>query len=181
MVREKPIYMLDMAIPRNIDNQIGMLNNYHLYNIDVLKEMSAQNAASRLALRDHAEEIIENYVSDYKRWLDHSEEDNVIESLNQSVDDILDYHLKYLFQRIKANEREQKIITRTMQAALKKAVRNPIIALKILTTRKNAPTIPRFWKNCSSWTRGNQNDTSIVHRRNRLARFGHRRRRDRIS
>ena len=130
MVREKPIYMLDMAIPRNIDNQIGMLNNYHLYNIDVLKEMSAQNAASRLALRDHAEEIIENYVSDYKRWLDHSEEDNVIESLNQSVDDILDYHLKYLFQRIKANEREQKIITRTMQAALKKAVRNPIIALK---------------------------------------------------
>ena len=92
--------------------------------------MSAQNAASRLALRDHAEEIIENYVSDYKRWLDHSEEDNVIESLNQSVDDILDYHLKYLFQRIKANEREQKIITRTMQAALKKAVRNPIIALK---------------------------------------------------
>ncbi len=130
VMREKPIYMLDMSIPRNIDNAIEGMENYYVYNIDVLKEMSARNAASRLALRDSAEEIIGNYFIEYKHWLEHLDEDNVIESLNQSVDDILDDHLKYLFQRIKANEREQKIITRTMQAALKKAVRNPIIALK---------------------------------------------------
>ena len=128
--RDKPLYMLDMAIPRNIDQNIGELPQYHLYNVDVLKEMSAKNAASREALRESAGQIIENYLAEYLHWLAHMEEDGVIESLNQSVDDILDYHLKYLFQRIEANDRERAIITRTMQAALKKAVRNPIIALK---------------------------------------------------
>ena len=57
--RKKPLYMLDMAIPRNIDTAIGNLENYHLYNIDVLKEMSARNEESRKALTEKAETIIE--------------------------------------------------------------------------------------------------------------------------
>ncbi|MEG1479358.1 MAG: glutamyl-tRNA reductase, partial [Clostridiales bacterium] len=63
-------------------------------------------------------------------------QDPIIESLNQSVDDILDDHLAYLFKRIKANDREQKIISRTMQSALKKAVRNPIVALKTIEDKE---------------------------------------------
>ena len=128
--RKKPLYMLDMAIPRNIDTAIGNLENYHLYNIDVLKEMSARNEESRKALTEKAETIIERATEEFLVWLKRTAQDPIIESLNRSVDDILEDHLQYLFKKITVNNRERTIITRTMEAALKKAVRNPIIALK---------------------------------------------------
>ena len=128
--RKRPLYMLDMAIPRNIDTAIGNLENYHLYNIDVLKEMSARNEESRRALTEKAETIIERATEEFLVWLKRTAQDPIIESLNRSVDDILEDHLQYLFKKITVNNRERTIITRTMEAALKKAVRNPIIALK---------------------------------------------------
>ena len=128
--RKKPLYMLDMAIPRNIDTAIGDMENYHLYNIDVLKEMSARNEESRRALTEKAETIIERATEEFLVWLKRTAQDPIIESLNLSVDDILEDHLQYLFKKITVNNRERTIITRTMEAALKKAVRNPIIALK---------------------------------------------------
>ena len=128
--RKKPLYMLDMAIPRNIDTAIDNLENYHLYNIDVLKEMSARNEESRKALTEKAETIIERATEEFLVWLKRTAQDPIIESLNRSVDDILEDHLQYLFKKITVNNRERTIITRTMEAALKKAVRNPIIALK---------------------------------------------------
>lgn len=128
--RKKPLYMLDMAIPRNIDTAIGDMENYHLYNIDVLKEMSARNEESRRALTEKAETIIERATEEFLVWLKRTAQDPIIESLNRSVDDILEDHLQYLFKKITVNNRERTIITRTMEAALKKAVRNPIIALK---------------------------------------------------
>ncbi|MGN0962128.1 MAG: glutamyl-tRNA reductase, partial [Clostridia bacterium] len=104
--------------------------NYHLYNIDVLKEMSARNEESRRALTEKAETIIERATEEFLVWLKRTAQDPIIESLNRSVDDILEDHLQYLFKKITVNNRERTIITRTMEAALKKAVRNPIIALK---------------------------------------------------
>lgn len=128
--RTTPIYMLDMAIPRNIDIKIDQLENYHLYNIDALKEISERNKESREALKLKAQSIINEYVDEYIKWVRKSAQDPIIESLNQSVDDILSDHLTYLFRRIEVNDREKTIISRTMQSALKKAVRNPIVALK---------------------------------------------------
>lgn len=134
--REKPIYLLDMAIPRNIETTLTEKENYHLFNIDVLKEMSAKNEASRKALTVKAEDIINSAIDEYIHWLRFSSQDNIIESLNQSVDEILNDHLEYLFKRIDTTEREQKIISRTMQSALKKAVRNPIVALKTIQDKE---------------------------------------------
>lgn len=128
--RERPLYLLDMAIPRDVDEGIDELDNYHVANIDVLKELAQRNEASRRSLTVQAEAVIDRYLADFADWLARSEQDLVIKSLNQTVDEIAEEHLKYLFQKIDANERERKIISRTMQTALRKAVLNPIISLK---------------------------------------------------
>lgn len=135
-VRTKPLYMLDMAIPRNIDTAIGNLENYFLYNIDALKEMAAKNREARENLKEQAQYIIDQAIDEYIKWVRKSAQDPIIESLNQSVDEILADHLTYLFRRVKVNEREKTIISRTMQSALKKAVRNPIVALKSIEDRE---------------------------------------------
>ena len=128
--RERPLYLLDMAIPRNIDEGLNELPNYQVANIDVLKSVAARNEASRRRLTAQAEQLIDGYLAEFEAWLARSEQDGVIKSLNQSVDEIAAEHLKYLFQKIEVTERERTIISRTMQSALRKAVRNPIISLK---------------------------------------------------
>ena len=130
--RCRPLYLLDMSIPRNIDEGLNELPNYHVANIDVLQKLAERNAASRLLLTEQAEALISSYAADFQRWLELSEQDSVIKTLNQSVDEIAEEHLKYLFQKIEVSERERKIISRTMQSALRKAVRNPILSLKTM-------------------------------------------------
>lgn len=130
--RSQPLYLLDMSIPRNIDEALNELPNYHVANIDVLQKLAERNAASRRQLTEQAEELISRYTADFKRWQELSGQDEVIKTLNQSVDEIAEEHLKYLFQKIEVSERERKIISRTMQSALRKAVRNPIISLKTM-------------------------------------------------
>ena len=95
-----------------------------------MKDLSARNEASRRRLTLQAEQLIDRYIEDFDVWLARSGQDGVIKSLNQSVDEIAAEHLKYLFQKIDVTERERTIISRTMQSALRKAVRNPIISLK---------------------------------------------------
>lgn len=121
-----------MSIPRNIDEGLNELPNYQVANIDVLQKLAERNAASRRLLTEQAEELISRYTADFQRWLELSEQDEVIKTLNQSVDEIAEEHLKYLFQKIEVSERERTIISRTMQSALRKAVRNPIISLKTM-------------------------------------------------
>ena len=130
--RSRPLYLLDMSIPRNIDEGLNELPNYQVANIDVLQKLAERNAASRRLLTEQAEELINRYTADFQRWLELSEQDEVIKTLNQSVDEIAEEHLKYLFQKIEVSERERTIISRTMQSALRKAVRNPIISLKTM-------------------------------------------------
>ena len=98
----------------------------------MLQKLAERNAANRRQLTEQAAELINRYTADFQRWLELSEQDEVIKTLNQSVDEIAEEHLKYLFQKIEVSERERTIISRTMQSALRKAVRNPIISLKTM-------------------------------------------------
>lgn len=130
VTREKPLYLLDMSIPRNIECSVGDLPQYHLYNVDALTLTANENMEARKELCKTGETIIDRYVDGYFDWLSRLKEDEVIESLHQSVDRIMENHLGYLFGKIDVNEKEKSIISRTMQAAMKKALMNPIISLK---------------------------------------------------
>ena len=134
--REKPLYLLDMSIPRNIDQGIGGLPQYHLFNIDALTEIANENMAARRELCGDAEAIIVGYVEEFFLWLGRLKEDEIIESLNQSVDLIMENHLDYLFSKIAVNDKEKSIISRTMRAAMKKALMNPIVTLKSMEDKE---------------------------------------------
>lgn len=128
--RERPLYLLDMSIPRNIESCIGELPQCYLYNVDDLTLIANENIAARQELSKAGEKIIDTYVEEFFEWLGHLKEDEVIESLNQSVDRIMENHLGYLFAKIDVNEKEKSIISRTMQAAMRKALMTPIVSLK---------------------------------------------------
>ena len=66
--RDKPIFLIDIALPRNVDPQVGELAGAYLYNLDDLEEVVAHNRAARAGELPRVEEIIENELAGWLEW-----------------------------------------------------------------------------------------------------------------
>ncbi|MEG1500583.1 MAG: hypothetical protein RR396_01355, partial [Clostridiales bacterium] len=130
--RQKPIYILDMSLPRNVDTTIGQMDDCYLYDIDVFRHIAENNEQERLLLSRKAGVLIEQNLNQLGNWLETLGAQDIIRGLNESLEGIMDQHLAYLFQKIQPTEREKKIISRTFESAMKRLLRDPIIGLKTI-------------------------------------------------
>ncbi|HSV97320.1 MAG TPA: glutamyl-tRNA reductase [Spirochaetota bacterium] len=63
-----PIFLIDIAVPRNVDPEVGKLNNVFLYNIDDLKSISDENLKHRLGDLDTAKGFIRLDADEFYEW-----------------------------------------------------------------------------------------------------------------
>ena len=127
---DKKIYIMDIALPRDIDTKLKELNFVELYDIDDLKEIHDKNDIKRNELAQKAQEIIKIKIDEFTEWLDLTFIDPTIQSLNSKCIEIKEDTLEYIFRKIDLNQREQKIIDKMLGSALKRVIREPIINLK---------------------------------------------------
>lgn len=67
--KHKPIFMVDMAVPRDIEAEVGELDDVYLYSVDDLREVIEDNLRSRQAAAAQAEEIISAQVEQFMNWV----------------------------------------------------------------------------------------------------------------
>ncbi|MFO1371958.1 MAG: glutamyl-tRNA reductase [Candidatus Competibacteraceae bacterium] len=67
--RRRPILMVDLAVPRDIDPAVADLDDVYLYTVDDLKDIIQENLRSRQAAAQQAEEIIATQVEHFMAWL----------------------------------------------------------------------------------------------------------------
>ncbi|MDB8794761.1 glutamyl-tRNA reductase [Romboutsia sp. 1001216sp1] len=127
---ERKIYMMDIALPRDIDPDINKLENVELYDIDDLKQIHDKNDQKRKELANIGLGMINESIDEFVEWLDSTNIDPTIESLNERCDEIREDTLDYIFRKINLDNREKKIIEKMMTSALKRLIREPIINLK---------------------------------------------------
>lgn len=126
----KKIYIMDIALPRDIDTKLKELDYVELYDIDDLKEIHDKNDIKRNELAQKAQEIIKIKIDEFTEWLDLTFIDPTIQSLNSKCIEIKEDTLEYIFRKIDLNQREKKIIDKMLGSALKRVIREPIINLK---------------------------------------------------
>ncbi|MGH8529818.1 MAG: glutamyl-tRNA reductase [Nevskiales bacterium] len=68
--RHKPVFMLDLAVPRDIEAAVGKLEDIYLYTVDDLKDVIQDNLRSREAAARDAEGMIEARSEAFMRWLE---------------------------------------------------------------------------------------------------------------
>lgn len=127
---DKKIYIMDIALPRDIDTKLKELDYVELYDIDDLKEIHDQNDTKRNELAQKAQEIIKIKIEEFTEWLDLTFIDPTIQSLNSKCIEIKEDTLEYIFRKVDLNQREKKIIDKMLGSALKRVIREPIINLK---------------------------------------------------
>ena len=69
----KPICMIDVAMPRDIEPEVSSLSNIYLYCIDDLKKIVAENKKHRLTAAEQAKIIVENQVVEFMAWWESQE------------------------------------------------------------------------------------------------------------
>ncbi len=79
--RHRPMFMVDLAVPRDIEPEVGSLADVYLYTVDDLSALVQSAGARRQAAVERAEVIIESGVQGFVRWLDQRDAVPLIQSL----------------------------------------------------------------------------------------------------
>jgi glutamyl-tRNA reductase len=82
--RHKPMFMVDLAVPRDIEPEIGRLDDIFLYTVDDLGTVVQTGVESRQAAVSQAEAIIETRVQSFMHWIDSRAVVPVIQDLHES-------------------------------------------------------------------------------------------------
>jgi len=130
--RKKSVFLLDLAMPRDINEDVLEIKGTQLFNIDSLKKVSFENEEKRKKLALKIEEILKEKIKDFQLWMVSTKVDSAIESLNELREQVEKETLAYLDDKIKFNSREKNIMEKMMGSALKRMIRKPIIRLKEL-------------------------------------------------
>ncbi|AFI83348.1 glutamyl-tRNA reductase [Methylophaga nitratireducenticrescens] len=67
--KRKPIFMVDIAVPRDIEAEVGQLEDIYLYTVDDLHDIIEENLQSRRDAAKQAEEIIDTQADHFAGWM----------------------------------------------------------------------------------------------------------------
>jgi glutamyl-tRNA reductase len=67
--RRKPMVMVDLAVPRDVDASVNELENVYLYDIDSIEEIARQSLNIRQAEIVRCEALIDTHVADFMHWM----------------------------------------------------------------------------------------------------------------
>ena len=84
--RHRPMFMLDMAVPRDIEAEVGELSDVFLYSVDDLGSIVQQGISNRLSKVSQAEGIIEASVQQFSHWMETREVVPTIRSLRDQAE-----------------------------------------------------------------------------------------------
>jgi glutamyl-tRNA reductase len=129
---EKPLVIIDIAVPRNVEPSVGSLENVYLHNIDNLKEIADLNKQSRYSELEKSEIIIDEDVTEFLCWYDEQCITPSITALKNKFDEIRKMELqKFRTKKLKHfSEDDYQLVEELTLQIMKKTLHNPIMNLK---------------------------------------------------
>jgi len=86
--RQKPMFFIDIAIPRDIDPAVNAVENVYLFTVDDLQEVVASNLQQRKEEANKAEAIVNEEIGQFFKWLSSLEVTPTIVALRNKFDEI---------------------------------------------------------------------------------------------
>jgi glutamyl-tRNA reductase len=115
--KHRPIFMVDIAVPRDIEAEVGDLNDIYLYTVDDLEEVIDENRRSRQEAAEQAEEIVELNIDVFLSWVRSLDAVELINDYRSQAETVRDEVLKKALQQInkgKSAEEALNFLARTL-------------------------------------------------------------------
>ena len=128
---DRPLLLIDIGVPRNVDPDVAGLDGVHLYDIDDLAHVVEDNLAEREAHVPHVEALVAGAVDEFAAWLASREVAPTIRDLHDMAQSICDAQVLQALQRLgPLGDREEEIIRSLGQAIANKLLHEPTVQLK---------------------------------------------------
>ncbi|HEX3408807.1 MAG TPA: glutamyl-tRNA reductase [Candidatus Binataceae bacterium] len=92
--RYRPVFMIDLGVPRNFDPRLNALENVYLYDIDDLSAVVQESVGDREREAEKAEEIVDLEVANFLKWLDGLDLVPAIKDIRSSVEQLRELELE---------------------------------------------------------------------------------------
>jgi glutamyl-tRNA reductase len=135
--RHKPIFMVDIAVPRDIEPQVADLADVFLYTVDDLKVVIDENMRSREQAAQIAREIIEESVIHYEQELKALDAKDLLLAYRQSVESARDAELAKALKALASGQAPEEIIQQLARNLTNKFLHKPSAALKQASSQGN--------------------------------------------
>jgi glutamyl-tRNA reductase len=123
--RHKPMFMIDLAVPRDIEAEVKQLRDVYLYTIDDLQNTIDQSMDSRRRAAEQAEEIIETEVDQFLRWLRTQNAHTTIDNYRKQAEQARDESLQKALALLKNGSTPEEALTRLAKSLTNKLIHTP--------------------------------------------------------
>lgn len=138
--KNRPMFFIDIAVPRDIDPAVNDIANIFLYDIDDLQQVVDENLRERMKEADRAEEIVDLEVRAFCSKMQTREVVPTIVQLRQTLEDLrrqeIERNRKYLGV---FDDEQQKAVDRITQSLINKILYHPISQLKSMARDPKGP------------------------------------------
>ncbi len=128
--RQRPMFLLDLAVPRDIEPATGALPNVYLYSVDDLEQVISENKASRQVAAEQAEAIIDLAVEHYIAWWRAQGRQDSLRALRRSAEAAKADAMARARERLAAGEPAEAVMERLAHQLTNQLLHAPTAALR---------------------------------------------------
>jgi len=137
--KNRPLFFIDIAVPRDIDPEINRLTNSYVYDIDDLKGVIEDNIEDRQAEALKGERIVDEAVLKFRKWQESLDLVPTIVALRTKFEAIAATEIKKTIQARRMSEKDTQAVQRMTQAIINKILHDPTMYLKNHISHGNKP------------------------------------------
>lgn len=129
--KNRPVFLIDISVPRNIDPELNKIDNVYLYDVDDLQGVVDTNIFERKKEADKAEKIIDEEVERFMRWMSSLDSVPAIIALRQKAEEIKSQEIEKFKNKFPDLDEEKiKAVQYMAGAIVNKLIHPPTAALK---------------------------------------------------
>lgn len=129
--RHRPLFLIDIAVPRDVDPRVGDMDNVFLYDVDDLEKVAHENLSARRREAEKGEQIVAAEVAMFERWRRGNELGPVIVGLRDRVRNVLSAEVERTMPRLSAtSDADRRALDKMVDAMTNKLLHRAISELK---------------------------------------------------
>ena len=135
--RHRPVFMVDIAVPRDIEPEVGELADVFLYTVDDLEEVIEENRRHRQVAADQAELLIEHGVGSWQHERRIRNGGEVIRDYRRHGEALRDQARDQALERLAKGEDPAKVVERLAHQLASRLMHQPTLTIREAASQEN--------------------------------------------
>ncbi|MFT4887282.1 MAG: glutamyl-tRNA reductase [Pseudohongiellaceae bacterium] len=128
--RHKPMLLVDLAVPRDIEQEVGELADAYLYSIDDISEVIEDGVKSREEAADQAKSIIERGVEEYRKQVKSLDAVSTLRAFRDKAASIREQELQKALKSLEKGDSPESVLNSLARGITNKLIHSPSVVMK---------------------------------------------------